>query len=63
MGQLRTALHAYAIEGHGPGRTLELVDRFVQSHGRVRDGDRRLRTCSTRTRALQLRPPGTFRRW
>ena len=29
MGQLRTALHAYAIQGHGPGRTLELVDRFV----------------------------------
>ena len=31
MGQLRTALHAYAIEGHGPARTLELVDRFVQA--------------------------------
>jgi anti-sigma regulatory factor (Ser/Thr protein kinase)/putative methionine-R-sulfoxide reductase with GAF domain len=31
MGQLRTALHAYALEGHGPGRTLELVDRFVQA--------------------------------
>jgi anti-sigma regulatory factor (Ser/Thr protein kinase)/putative methionine-R-sulfoxide reductase with GAF domain len=30
MGQLRTALHAYAMEGHPPGRTLELVDRFVQ---------------------------------
>src|SRR5579871_2970879 len=29
MGQLRTALHAYAAEGHGPGRTLELVDRFT----------------------------------
>jgi anti-sigma regulatory factor (Ser/Thr protein kinase) len=33
MGQLRTALHAYAYEGNGPGRTLELVDRFVQSLG------------------------------
>jgi anti-sigma regulatory factor (Ser/Thr protein kinase)/putative methionine-R-sulfoxide reductase with GAF domain len=33
MGRLRTALHAYAIEGHGPGRTLELVDRFVHSLG------------------------------
>jgi anti-sigma regulatory factor (Ser/Thr protein kinase)/GAF domain-containing protein len=33
MGQLRTALHSYAIEGHSPGRTLELVDRFVQSMG------------------------------
>jgi anti-sigma regulatory factor (Ser/Thr protein kinase)/putative methionine-R-sulfoxide reductase with GAF domain len=31
MGQLRTALHAYAMEGYGPGRTLELVDRFVQA--------------------------------
>ena len=31
MGRLRTSLHAYAIEGHGPGRTLELVDRFIQS--------------------------------
>lgn len=31
MGQLRTALHAYALEGHGPGRTLELVDRFALS--------------------------------
>ena len=33
MGQLRTALHAYAREGHGPSHTLELVDRFVQSMG------------------------------
>ncbi|HTU88321.1 MAG TPA: SpoIIE family protein phosphatase [Solirubrobacteraceae bacterium] len=31
MGRLRTALHAYAIESYGPGRTLELVDRFVHS--------------------------------
>ncbi len=30
MGQLRTAMRAYAQEGYGPGRTLELVDRFVQ---------------------------------
>jgi anti-sigma regulatory factor (Ser/Thr protein kinase)/putative methionine-R-sulfoxide reductase with GAF domain len=29
MGQLRTALRAYAIEDHGPARTLELVDRYV----------------------------------
>lgn len=33
MGQLRTALRAYAQEGHGPSLTLELVDRFVQSMG------------------------------
>jgi anti-sigma regulatory factor (Ser/Thr protein kinase) len=31
MGQLRTALHAYALDGNGPGRTLELVDRFAVS--------------------------------
>jgi anti-sigma regulatory factor (Ser/Thr protein kinase)/putative methionine-R-sulfoxide reductase with GAF domain len=31
MGQIRTALHAYALEGHGPARTLDLVDRYVQS--------------------------------
>jgi len=31
MGQLRTALHAFASEGHGPGRTLELVDRYVNT--------------------------------
>src|SRR2546421_1679138 len=31
MGQLRTTLHAFAIEDHGPARTLELVDRFVQA--------------------------------
>jgi anti-sigma regulatory factor (Ser/Thr protein kinase) len=30
MGQLRTALHSYAIEDHPPARTLELVDRFLQ---------------------------------
>jgi anti-sigma regulatory factor (Ser/Thr protein kinase)/putative methionine-R-sulfoxide reductase with GAF domain len=31
MGQLRTALRAYAQEGHGPATALELVDRFVQN--------------------------------
>ncbi len=31
MGQLRTALHTYAIAGHSPGTTLELVDRFLQA--------------------------------
>ena len=33
MGQLRTSLHSYAIEGHDPGRTLELVDRFAHGLG------------------------------
>jgi anti-sigma regulatory factor (Ser/Thr protein kinase) len=31
MGQLRTALRGYALEGHSPGRTLDLVDRFAQT--------------------------------
>jgi anti-sigma regulatory factor (Ser/Thr protein kinase)/putative methionine-R-sulfoxide reductase with GAF domain len=31
MGQLRTALQAYALEGAAPGHTLELVDRFVRA--------------------------------
>jgi anti-sigma regulatory factor (Ser/Thr protein kinase)/putative methionine-R-sulfoxide reductase with GAF domain len=33
MGRLRTALHSYALEAGGPGRTLELVDRFVHTIG------------------------------
>jgi anti-sigma regulatory factor (Ser/Thr protein kinase) len=33
MGQLRTALRAYALEGHSPGRTLELLDRFAHTMG------------------------------
>ena len=31
MGQLRTALHSYALEDHSPGRTLQLVDRYIRS--------------------------------
>jgi anti-sigma regulatory factor (Ser/Thr protein kinase)/putative methionine-R-sulfoxide reductase with GAF domain len=31
MGQLRTALHGYAVEGHSPARTLQLVDRFMRT--------------------------------
>ena len=31
MGQLRTALHAYAVEGHSPSQTLQLVDRFMRT--------------------------------
>ena len=29
MGQLRTALRAYALEGHGPARTLDHLDAFA----------------------------------
>lgn len=29
MGQLRAALRAYVLEGHGPARVLELLDDFV----------------------------------
>lgn len=35
MGQLRTALHCFALEGHRPGRVLELVDRFMQGMGEL----------------------------
>jgi serine phosphatase RsbU (regulator of sigma subunit)/anti-sigma regulatory factor (Ser/Thr protein kinase) len=31
MGQLRTAQRAYALDGNGPARTLELVDWFARS--------------------------------
>jgi anti-sigma regulatory factor (Ser/Thr protein kinase)/putative methionine-R-sulfoxide reductase with GAF domain len=31
MGRLRTALQAYALEGHRPARTLELLDRYVHA--------------------------------
>jgi serine phosphatase RsbU (regulator of sigma subunit) len=31
MGQLRTALRAYALEDHPPGLVLERLDRFLQS--------------------------------
>jgi anti-sigma regulatory factor (Ser/Thr protein kinase)/GAF domain-containing protein len=33
MGQLRTALHAYALSEPSPARTLERLDRFVQGMG------------------------------
>ncbi len=31
MGQVRTALRAYALEGHGPAWTLTRLDRFAES--------------------------------
>ena len=33
MGQLRTALHAYALSEPSPARVLERLDRFVQGMG------------------------------
>jgi serine phosphatase RsbU (regulator of sigma subunit)/anti-sigma regulatory factor (Ser/Thr protein kinase) len=33
MAQLRTALRAYAVEGHGPGEVLELVNRLMTGIG------------------------------
>jgi serine phosphatase RsbU (regulator of sigma subunit)/CheY-like chemotaxis protein/anti-sigma regulatory factor (Ser/Thr protein kinase) len=36
MGELRNALRAYLVEGHGPGRTMERLNRLVTvSHGEV----------------------------
>lgn len=31
MGQLRAAVRAFALEGHGPAELLRLLDRFVQT--------------------------------
>jgi anti-sigma regulatory factor (Ser/Thr protein kinase)/putative methionine-R-sulfoxide reductase with GAF domain len=31
MGQLRTGLRAYALDGHGPGETLRRLDRLLQT--------------------------------
>lgn len=31
MGQLRTALHSYALEDHSPAQTLHLVDRYIRA--------------------------------
>jgi anti-sigma regulatory factor (Ser/Thr protein kinase)/putative methionine-R-sulfoxide reductase with GAF domain len=33
MGQLRTALRSYAVVGHSPATTLELLDRFMDAIG------------------------------
>jgi anti-sigma regulatory factor (Ser/Thr protein kinase)/putative methionine-R-sulfoxide reductase with GAF domain len=41
MGQLRTGLRAYALEGHAPGETLKLLDRLLQTlygHGMATAG-------------------------
>ncbi|TMK40388.1 MAG: response regulator [Actinobacteria bacterium] len=36
MGELRNALRAYLVEGHGPGHTMEQLNRLVTlSHGEV----------------------------
>ena len=31
MGQLRTGLRAYALEGHAPAETLKRLDRLLQT--------------------------------
>ena len=33
MGQMRTALRAYALEGDGPGAVLDRLDRLVRGYG------------------------------
>ena len=66
MGQLRTALHAYAIEDHGPGRTLAMVDRFVDGMPGYRDRDRGLcgaRSRNRRTAARERRTSAADRGW
>jgi serine phosphatase RsbU (regulator of sigma subunit)/anti-sigma regulatory factor (Ser/Thr protein kinase) len=58
MGRLQTALHSYAIEGHGPGRTLELVDRFVQSLNESAMATAAYAVFDTYTSALQYATAG-----
>jgi GAF domain-containing protein/anti-sigma regulatory factor (Ser/Thr protein kinase) len=40
MGQIRSALRAYAFEGHGPGAVLDRLDALIQ-----RDDEMQLTTC------------------
>ncbi len=58
MGQLRTALHAYALEGHSPGRTLELVDRFARSLGESAMATAAYVVVNAATGALKLASAG-----
>jgi len=58
MGRLRTALHSYAIEGHGPGRTLELLDRFVHSLNEAAMATAAYAVFDTYTSALQYATAG-----
>jgi anti-sigma regulatory factor (Ser/Thr protein kinase) len=58
MGQLRTALHAYATEGHGPGKTLELVDRFVQGLGEYAMATAAYAVFDPETGSLQIATAG-----
>ena len=54
MGQLRSALRAYALEGRPPARVMQLLARYADGvSGRPRR-DARLRRCSTRARASPL---------
>lgn len=53
MGQLRTALRAYALDGHGPGETLKRVDRLLHAT--------RGRTMATASYALIERDSGAAR--
>jgi GAF domain-containing protein/anti-sigma regulatory factor (Ser/Thr protein kinase) len=58
MGQLRTALHAYAIEDHGPARTLELVDRFVDAMPGYASATAAYAVLDPETGSLQLASAG-----
>jgi anti-sigma regulatory factor (Ser/Thr protein kinase)/putative methionine-R-sulfoxide reductase with GAF domain len=58
MGQLRTALHCYAIEGHPPGRVLELTDRYLQTVGACAMATAAYAVFDTETSALRLASAG-----
>jgi anti-sigma regulatory factor (Ser/Thr protein kinase)/putative methionine-R-sulfoxide reductase with GAF domain len=58
MGQLRTALHSYALEDHSPARTLQLVDRYIRSMSQDAMATAAYVVLDTDTGALQLASAG-----
>ena len=65
MAQLRTALRAYAADGHPPAAVVERVNRLMWALGPRRDDHARVRRRRPRAgvaRARQRRPPPAARR-
>ena len=58
MGQLRTALHSYALEDHSPARTLQLVDRYIRSMSESSMATAAYVVLDTDTGVLQLASAG-----
>jgi anti-sigma regulatory factor (Ser/Thr protein kinase)/putative methionine-R-sulfoxide reductase with GAF domain len=58
MGQLRTALHAYAVEAHSPARTLQQVDRFMRTMSEPAMATAAYAVLDAETGALELASAG-----